>query len=62
MRSKALIGRQSIMDYLGVGRDRFRELVAAGLPVEKRGDKRPVFVGHPDQIDAWFMVASNGKI
>ena len=61
MRSRALIGRSSIMAYLGVGRDRFRELVAAGLPVEKRGDRRPVFVGHTDQIDAWFRV-TNGPL
>ena len=56
MRSRALIGRMAIMAYLGVGRSRFRELVDAGLPVEKRGDKRPVFIGNTDQIDAWFKV------
>lgn len=54
--SKALIGRQDIMDHLAVGKSRFYELVAAGLPVQKKGGKTKVWTAHADQIDEWFKV------
>lgn len=54
--SKALIGRQDIMEYLGIGKARFYELVAAGLPVRKKGGASKVWAGHADEIDEYFRV------
>lgn len=54
--SKALIGRQEIMEHLGIGKHRFYELVAAGLPVKKRGVTGGVWSGHKEEVDNWFRV------
>jgi hypothetical protein len=44
------------MDYLGIGKGRFYELMTAGLPIEKRGKKSSSWIGHADELDDWFRV------
>ena len=58
--SKALIGRQDVMDYLSIGKSRFYELIRAGMPVMKVGYKTKVWIGHTDEVDEWFRVGLQG--
>lgn len=53
---KALVSRDQICDLLKIGKDKFYQLVRAGLPVEKRGGS---WIGHKDEVEEWFRVSKS---
>lgn len=57
--SKALTCRQDICDFLGIGKDKFYSFLKDGLPVKKAGGS---WIGHKDELNAWFLVNENLKI
>ncbi len=60
MRSKkALIGRQSILDFLGISKTKFYGFIKEGLPVVKKDGQ---WTAHADQLDEWFFVDGRAKV
>lgn len=51
-RTKALIGRKVICNYLNVGKKLFYDFIAQGAPIAKRGK---IWIAHREQLDDWFI-------
>jgi len=51
-RSKALIGRKAICDFLGISHNTFYKLVDEGMPVMRRAGR--TWTGHADDIEEFF--------
>ena len=57
--AKILTGMQSIMDYIGVGKSSFYNLVKMGLPATVIDNR---WYAHKDNIDLYFQQITRNRI
>ena len=57
-KTKALLSRAHICQYLEIGKNRFYALVKDGLPVRKRGGG---WTGYPEELDEYFRYKGKKK-